>query len=64
MKTIIYIDNYDGLIEMYRYDRIPEHREACGKYSVIAEFMELLMPTIDQIKKGESLKITVEKDEQ
>lgn len=64
MTETFYIDNYAGVIEMYRHDRKPEHREAWGKYSVPAKFLELLMPTIHQLKRGESLTITVKKDDQ
>jgi len=34
---------------------------AWDKYRVIAKFMELLMQTVDQIEKGESISITVKK---
>ena len=60
MTETFYIDNHAGVIELYRYDS----REAWGKYSVPAKFLEMLMPTIDQLKRGESLTITVKKDDQ
>lgn len=62
MEETFYIYNDDGLIEMYRHDRNIKNLEAWNKYSTIAKFVELLMPTIDQLKKGESISITVKKN--
>ena len=47
MEETFYIDNNDGLVEMYRHDRTRKNLEAGNKYSVIARFVELLVPTID-----------------
>jgi len=61
MEETFYIDNNDGWFEMYRHDRTQKNLEAWDKYRVIAKFMELLMQTVDQIEKGESISITVKK---
>jgi hypothetical protein len=60
-KETFYIDNNGSLLEMYRHDRTTKNLVAWNKYGVIAKFMELLMPTVEQLKKGESISITVEK---
>lgn len=61
IESTFNIANHDGLLEMFRGDRTVRNLEAYGKYQVTARFMELLMPTVDQLKNGENLIISVKK---
>lgn len=56
-----YIDNNEGLIELYKHDRTAKNFITAGMGETIGMFTAMLTNSIHQMKQGESINITVEK---
>ena len=56
-----YLDNEDGLINLYRYDRTDRNHMAYSKGDSVGKLVAIIVNEIDQLPKYESLRVTIEK---
>lgn len=56
-----HLDNEDGLINLYRYDRTNKNHLAYSKGDSVGKIMAIIINELDQLPKYESISVTIEK---
>lgn len=56
-----YLDNEDGLINLYRYDRTNNNHLAYSKGDSVGKIMAIIVNELDQLPKYESISVAIEK---
>ena len=56
-----HLDNEDGLINLYRYDRTDHNHMAYIKGDSVGKLMAIIVNELDHLPKYESLSVTIEK---
>ena len=56
-----YLDNEDGLINLYRYDRTNKNHLAYSKGDSVGKIMAIIVNELDLLPKYESISVTIEK---
>ena len=56
-----HLDNEDGLINLYRYDRTDKNHMAYSKGDSVGKIMAIIVNELDLLPKYESLSVTIEK---